>query len=132
MVLRLVFLVIVVIGLVAIFGGLIPNASMMGLLQTLPTPILTVAYAGEINQLSSLVEEFMELRQNRNSANAQVMAENLDRKINNLQLVKTYCNEEISTLELVFMKNPYNKLQKICPELKNVSLLKAAQIFRQI
>ena len=60
------------------------------------------------------------------------MAEKLDAKINNLQLVKLFCNEEISTLELVFMKNPYNKLQKICPELKNVSLLKAADIFRQI
>ena len=132
MALRLVLLVIVVVGLVAIFGGLIPNASMTGIFQTLPTSILTVAYAGEINQLNSLVEEFLELRQNRNSANAQEMAENLDEKINNLQLVKMYCNEEISTLELVFMKNPYNKLQKICPELKNISLLKAAELFSQI
>jgi len=132
MVLRLVLLVIVAVGLVAIFGALIPNASMMGLMQILPAPVLTVAYAGEINQLSSLVEEFLELRENRNSDNAKELAENLDEKINNLQLVKMYCNEEISSLELAFMKNPYIKLQKICPELKNVSLLKAAQIFRQI
>jgi len=131
MVLRLILLVVVVIGLVVIFGGLIPNAS-MGLFQSLPVPILTVAYAGEINQLSPLVEEFLELRQHRNSANAQEMAEKLDEKINNLQLVKLFCNEEISTLELVFMKNPYNKLQNICPELKNVSLSKAAGLFRQI
>lgn len=132
MVLRLVLLVIVAVGLVAIFGGLMPNASMMGLLQTLPAPVLTVAYAGEINQLSPLLEEFLELRQNRNSAKAQDMAEKLDTKINNLQLVKMFCNEEISTLKLVFMKNPYNKLQEICPELKNVSLPKAAQLFSQI
>jgi hypothetical protein len=132
MALRLILLVIVVVGIVAIFGGLIPNASMIGLFQTLPAPILTVAYAGEINQFSSLVEEFLDLRQNRDSAKAQEMAENLDAKINNLQLVKTFCNEEISTMELAFMKNPYNKLQKICPELKNVSLSKAAQLFRQI
>jgi len=132
MVLRLVLLVIVAVGLVAIFGALIPNASMMGLMQILPAPVLTVAYAGEINQLSSLVEEFLELRENRNSDNAKKLAENLDEKINNLQLVKMYCNEEISSLELAFMKNPYNKLQKICPELKNLSLSKAAQIFRQI
>ncbi len=131
MVLRLILLVVVVVGLVVIFGGLIPNAS-MGLFQSLPAPILTVAYAGEINQLSPLVEEFLELRQHRNSANAQEMAEKLDEKINNLQLVKLFCNEEISTLELVFMKNPYNKLQNICPELKNVSLSKAAGLFRQI
>ncbi len=132
MALRLVLLIIVVVGLVTIFGGLIPNASMIGLLQTLPAPVLAVAYAGEINQLSSLMEEFLELRQNRNSANAQEMAENLDEKINNLQLVKMYCNEEISTLKLVFMKNPYNKLQKICPELKNISLQKAAELFSQM
>ena len=131
MVLRLILLVVVVVGLVVIFGGLIPNAS-MGLFQSLPVPILTVAYAGEISQLSPLVEEFLELRQHRNSANAQEKAEKLDDKINNLQLVKLFCNEEISTLELVFMKNPYNKLQNICPELKNVSLSKAAGLFRQI
>ena len=131
MVLRLILLVVVVVGLVVIFGGLIPNAS-MGLFQSLPVPILTVAYAGEINQLSPLLEEFLELRQHKNSANAQEMAEKLDEKINNLQLVKLFCNEEISTLELVFMKNPYNKLQNICPELKNVSLSKAAGLFRQI
>ncbi len=132
MVMRLVLLVIVVVAFGAIFGGLIPNASMMGLMQILPAPVLTVAYAGEINQLTSLVDEFLELRENRNSDNAKELAENLDEKINNLQLVKMYCNEEISSLELAFMKNPYNKLQKICPELKNVSLLKAAQIFKQI
>jgi len=132
MVSRLVLLVIVAVGLVAIFGGLIPNASMMGLMQILPAPVLTVAYAGEINQLTSLVDEFLELRENRNSDNAKELAKNLDEKINNLQLVKMYCNEKISSLELAFMKNPYNKLQKICPELKNLSLSKAAQIFRQI
>jgi len=51
---------------------------------------------------------------------------------NNLQLVKMFCNEEISTLELVFENNPYKKLQQICPELKNLSLPKAAQLFSQI
>lgn len=132
MVLRLVLLVVIVIGLVGIFGGLIPSANMMGLLQNLPAPVLTVAYAGEINQISSLVEEFLELRNNRNTDNAKELAENLDKKINNLQLVKMYCNEKISTLDLVFMENPYNKLQKICPELKKLSFSKAAQLFRQI
>ena len=132
MVLRLVLLVVIVIGLVGIFGGLIPSANMMGLLQNLPAPVLTVAYAGEINQISSLVEEFLELRNNRNTDNAKELAEHLDKKINNLQLVKMYCNEEISTLDLAFIENPYNKLQKICPELKKLSFSKAAQLFRQI
>ena len=105
---------------------------MLGIVQTLPAPLVTVAYAGEINQISSLVDEFIELRENRNSKNADKMAEKLDKKINNLQLVKMFCNEEISTLDLVFEKNPYKKLQKICPELKNLSMSKAAQLFSQI
>jgi len=132
MVLRLVLLVTVVIVLVGVFGGLIPSGNMLDIVQTLPAPLITIAYAGEINQLSTLVDEFLELRHNRNSDNAEEMAEKLDEKINNLQLVKIFCNEEISTLELVFEHNPYKKLQQICPELKNVSLPKAAQLFSQI
>ena len=132
MVLRLVVLVMVVVGLVAVFGGLIPSGNMLDIVQTLPVPLLTVAYAGEINQLSPLLDEFLELRENRNSNNAEEMANKLDKKINNLQLVKMFCNEEISTLELVFEHNPYKKLQQICPELKNLSLPKAAQLFSQI
>ena len=122
----------IVIVLVGVFGGLMPSGNMLGIVQSLPAPLVTVAYAGELNQLSSLVDEFLELRENRNSDNAQEMAEKLDKKINNLQLVKMFCNEEISTLELVFEHNPYKKLQQICPELKNMSLSKAAQLFSQI
>jgi len=122
----------IVIVLVGVFGGLMPSGNMLGIVQSLPAPLVTVAYAGELNQLSSLVDEFLELRENRNSDNAQEMAEKLDQKINNLQLVKMFCNEEISTLELVFEHNPYKKLQQICPELKNMSLSKAAQLFSQI
>jgi len=132
MALRLILLVIAVIALVGVFGGLIPSGNMLDIVQTIQAPILTVAYAGEINQLSSLVDEFLELRQNRNSDNADEMAEKLDKKINNLQLVKMFCNKEISTLELVFEHNPYKKLQQICPELKNLSMSKAAQLFSQI
>ena len=132
MVLRLILLVMVVVVLVGVFGGLIPSGSMLGIVQSLPAPLLTVAYAGEVNQFSSLIDEFLELRENRNSKNAKVMADKLDTKINDLQLVKMFCNEEISTLELVFERNPYKKLQQICPELKNISLPKAAQLFSQI
>ncbi len=132
MALRLILLVIAVIALVGVFGGLVPSGNMLDIVQTIQAPLLTVAYAGEINQLSSLFEEFIELRENRNSKNAEKMAEKLDKKINNLQLVKMFCNEEISTLELVFEHNPYKKLQQICPELKNISMSKAAQLFSQI
>ena len=132
MVMRLVLLVVVVIAIVGIFASITSPANMMGIFQYIPTSILTVAYAGEVNQLSSLVNDFIELRNNRNSDNAKELAEDLDQRINNLGLVKVYCNEQISTLELAFEKNPYKKLQKICPSLKDLSLTKAAQLFGQI
>jgi len=129
---RLVLLVVVVVAIIGILASLSPSATMMGIFQHITTPILTVAYAGEINQISSLVDDFIELRNNRNSDNAKELAEDLDQRINNLGIVKAYCNEKVSTLELAFEKNPYNKLQKICPALKDLSLAKAAQIYGQI
>ncbi len=121
-----------IVTIIGIFGALGPSASMMGIFQNLSAPIFTIAYAGEISQISSLVDDFIELRENRSSDNAEKLAANLDQRINNLQIVKIYCNEEISSLELAFEKNPYKKLQQICPELKNLSMSKAAQLFRQI
>ncbi len=132
MVLRLVLLVVAIVTIIGIFGALGPSASMMGIFQNLSAPVFTIAYAGEISQISSLVDDFIELRQNRSSDNAEKLATNLDQRINNLEIVKIYCNEEISSLELAFEKNPYKKLQQICPELKNLSMSKAAQLFRQI
>ena len=132
MVLRLVLLVLAIVTIIGIFGALGPSASMMGIFQNLSAPIFTIAYAGEISQISSLVDDFIELRENRSSDNAEKLAEDLDQRINNLEIVKIYCNEEISSLELAFEKNPYKKLQQICPELKNLSMSKAAQLFRQI
>lgn len=132
MVLRLVLLLVVVFGIIGILGSLVPSATMIGLFQSLPTTVVSVAYAGEINEIKSLVDDFIKLRNNRNSDNAIVMAEKLDQRINNLGLVKQYCKEKISSLKLAFEKNPYNKLQQICPSLKDLSLANAAQLFRQI
>lgn len=131
MVLRLVLLAIVVIGTVAILGSLVPSAT-MGLFQSLPTTVVSFAYAGEINEIKSLVDDFIKLKNNRNSDNAIEMAEKLDQRINKLELVKQYCKEKISSLKLAFEKNPYNKLQQICPSLKDLSLSSAANLFRQI
>ena len=132
MVLRLVLLVLAIVTIIGVFGALDPSASMMGIFQNLSAPIVTIAYAGEISQLSSIVDDFLELRENRNSDNAEKLSADLDQRINNLEIVKNYCNEEISSLELAFEKNPYKKLQKICPELKNLSMTKAAELFRLI
>ncbi len=132
MVLRLVLLVLAIVTIIGIFGALGPTASMMGIFQNLSAPIFTIAYAGEISQISSLVDDFIELRENRNSENAEKLAAELDQRINNLGIVKNYCNEEISSLDLAFEKNPYKKLQQTCPELKNLSMSKAVELFRQI
>jgi len=132
MVLRLVLLAVFVVGLVGILGSLVPSATMMGIFQYLPTTVVSVAYAGEINEIKSLVGDFIELRNNRNSDDAKELAEKLDQRINSLELVKIYCGEKISSLKLAFEKNPYDKLQQNCPSLKDLSLTKAAQLFRQI
>ena len=132
MVLRIVLIVLAIFAVVGIFGALSPTGSMMGIFQNLAAPVVTIAYAGEISQISSIVDDFIELRENRSSEDAEKLALDLDQRINNLELVKAYCNEEISSLELAFERNPYKKLQKICPELKNLSMSKAAELFRQI
>jgi hypothetical protein len=131
MVMRLVLLVVVVVGIVGILGSLVPSAT-MGIFQSLPATVVSVAYAGEINEIKSLVDDFIELRNNRHSDAADEMAQKLDQRINKLGLVKQYCNEKISSLKLAFEKNPYNKLQQICPSLKDLSLSSAANLFRQI
>ena len=132
MVLRLVLLVLAIVTAIGIVGALSPSGSMMGIFENLSAPIVTIAYAGEISQISSIVDDFIELRENRNSDNAEALAADLDERINNLGIVKNYCNEEISSLDLAFEKNPYKKLQQTCPELKNLSMTKAAELFRQI
>ena len=132
MALRLILLVVVVLAITGILTSLSSSANMMELLQHVPKPILTVAYAGEINEISKLVEDFIDLRKNRHSDNAIELANDLDQKINALGIVKSFCNEEISSFELAFEKNPYKKLQNICPALKDISLSKAAQLYGQI
>jgi hypothetical protein len=123
--------VVVIVGLVAILGGLVPSAT-MGIFQSIPVTVGSVVYAGEINEIKSLVDDFIKLRNNRHSDSADEVAQKLDKRINNLGLVKQYCNEKISSLQFAFEKNPYTKLQKICPSLKDLSLTNAAQLFRQI
>ena len=131
MVLRLALLVIVVVGIVAIIASLTPTAT-MGVFQSLPATVVSFAYAGEINEIKSLVDDFIKLKNNRNSDNAEIMAEKLDQRINKLELVKQYCKEKISSLKLAFEKNPYAKLQQICPSLKDLSLTSAANLFGKI
>ena len=101
-------------------------------IQNLQTTVATVAYAGEFNEIKKSVDEFLVLRSMRGTDDGRILAERLDERINNLQLVKMYCIEEISTHDLAFEKNPYQKLQQLCPKLTSVSFSKAIDLFSMI
>ena len=129
---RLVAIILIAIALVGIFGNLSSEGNLATTFENIQTSVTTVAYAGEFDQIKTAVNEFMYLRTILGTDNAKVFAEKLDEKLNNLELVKIYCSEEISTLDLASERNPYKKIQQICPKLNDVSLSKAAQLFRLI
>jgi hypothetical protein len=132
MVLKLVIFLIIGLVLIGIFGNFSPVATMTGSVQSLYTSVTTAALAGELTEIRNVINEFLVLRQIRSSDEGELLAEELDHRINNLQLVKMHCNEKISTLDLAYEKNPYEKIQQLCPTLKNLSFSKAAQLFRLI
>ena len=131
MVMRLVVIVLIAVALVGVFGNF-SQGNLASTFSNIQTSVTTVAYAGEFEEIKTAVNEFMHLRTIRGTDDAKLYAERLDNKLNNLELVKIYCNEEISTLELVYERNPYEKLQEICPKLEELSISKAAQLFSLI
>ena len=122
----------VIVVLVVFFTNIAPHADMNSTIQSLQTSITTIAYAGEFDEIKIAVDEFMYLRTIPGTEEGKVLAEKIDERLNNLELVKMYCDEEISTLKLVNENNPYEKIQQVCPKLKDLSLSKAAQLFRLI
>ena len=132
MVLKLFLLVIVVFAVIALVGNLSPQGGMTGAIQNIQSSVVTVAYVGEFNEINDIVKEFIELREMRGSDDAQLDAAKLDERINNLGLVKTYCKESLSTMELAFDQNPYERLQEMCPALKDISFSRAVELFRLI
>lgn len=101
-------------------------------LQNLPISIGKVAYAGELVEVRLAIDDFIVLRQMGPSQDAKIFAGNLDQRINQLNLVKMGCSQEISTYELAFKTNPYETLKDICPSLNDISFSKAIQLFRMI
>lgn len=101
-------------------------------IQRLQNSVTTVVYAGEFEQIRTAVDEFMVLRTIGDTPDGNDLAARLDQRINNLQLVKTYCSQEISTMELAYENNPYKKLQEICPALNDVSFTRAVNLFELI
>lgn len=132
MVMRLVVIALVAIALIGIFGNMSSQGNLGATFQNIQVSMTTVAYAGELDEIKTAVNEFMYLRTIRGTDDGKILAEKIDDRLNNLELVKIYCNQEISTLELVYEKNPYKKIQEICPKLEELSLSKAAQFFRLI
>ena len=130
--LKIALLFLVAVVFVVIFANLSPQANMNNVVQTLHNSVTTVAYAGELDEIRKAVDEFMVLRTIHDTEEGNVLAAKLDERINDLHLVKTYCTEEISSMELVHQNNPYNKLQEICPTLKDISFARAIQLFELI
>jgi len=118
--------------LVALFINLSPDGDLNSTIQSIQTSVTTIAYAGEFNEIQKAVEEFLVLRTIHEKEEKQLFASKIDERLNKLQLVKIYCDKEISTLELVNEKNPYTKLQEICPAIKNIPFSQAAGLFRHI
>ena len=125
-------MLLAVVALVVIFTNLAPQADMNNTIQRIQNSVTTVAYAGEFDQIRTIVDEFMVLRTIHDTPEGADLAERLDEKINNLQLVKVYCTQEISTMQLVNESNPYKKLQEICPALNDVSFTRAVNLFELI
>lgn len=132
MVLRIIYIGLILVALVGIFGNMLSPGDLGTTFQSLQTSITTVVYAGEIEEIRTAVDEFLVLRTIQGTQDGKVLAEKIDERLNNLELVKMYCEQEISTLELSYEYNPYEKIQQICPKLKDLSFLKAVELFRLI
>ena len=132
MVLKIVIFVVILIAFVGIVGNFSPQAIMTNAFQNIQTSVVTAAFSGEFNEIEGIVNDFLVLREIRNFEDVQIKAAKLDERINDLELVKSYCEEKISSLELSRESDPYERLQKICPALKSISLSQAMQLFRQI
>jgi len=92
---------LVVTALVALFVNISPDGDLNSTIQSVQTSVTTIAYAGEISEIQKAVEEFFILRTIHDKEERQLFASKIDERLNKLQLVKIYCDKEISTLELV-------------------------------
>ena len=121
------------VGLITTYLNIFTTQAQVGsIIETLQTSSALIPYIGELGEIRVLVNDFLKLRESLNSPDSKVKAAELDSKINSLELVRKYCDQKISILELAFENDPYAKLQQVCPALKKVSFSRAAQIFGQL
>ena len=132
MVMRIILIVIFVVVAVGIYGNFSQQGNMATTFENMQTSMTTMVYAGEFDDIKKSLDEFLYLRTIRGTDDGKLLAEKIDQRLNNLELVKIYCNEKISTMDLVYERNPYERLQEICPKLESLSISKAAQLFRLI
>lgn len=128
--LKILFLILAV-GIAGISGNYIQSAEMNNVVGLLHGSLGVVSNPGELDEIRSAVKDFIDLRKHRNSEDAKIKATELDQRLNSLELVRTHCTESISTLDLAFESDPYEKLQQICPILKNLTFSRAVQLFTQ-
>ncbi len=112
--------------------SLLSSAEMSESVQSLQFSMATLAYSGEVNEIRIAVNDFMKIRQDPYSEESKIKAQELDQKLNDLELVKTNCKNKISTMELAIQDEPYRKLQENCPILKKVSFSKAAYLWSSL
>ena len=131
--LRAVLLSIVMAGLIAIYlNTYTSEAQTYNILEPVYTSFALVAYGGELSQVHDIVSDFLQLKNFPTRPDAKLKATELDDRINSLEIVKNFCNQKISTLDLALENDPYGKLQQICPVLKNLQFSKAAQLFSKL
>ena len=129
---RIVLLGITAFAVFGIADAFLYKGSLASTVQNVKSSIEMIAYTDEISEIPNVVDEFLYLRTIRGTEGGNDLAAKMDEKINNFDLVKMYCNQRISTLELAYENDPYEKLQQLCPSLKSVSFSKAAELFRLI
>ena len=132
MVSRIVLLLIIAFAVFGMADAFLYKGTVASTVQNVKSSLQMIAYADELNEIPNIVDEFLHLQTIRDTEEGKQLAVKIDEKINNLDLVKTYCNQRISTIELAYENNPYEKLQQMCPSLKSVSFTKAVELFRLI
>src|SRR3972149_3561200 len=132
MVTKIIFFLVIAFGLFVIVDTFFRQGTMTSTVQNIKSSIEMIAYTDELDEISKVVDEFLVLRTIRGTEDGKELATKIDERINNLDLVKMYCSQRISTLELAYENDPYEKLQQLCPSLKSVSFTKAVELFRLI
>src|SRR3972149_8572884 len=132
MILRIALFLIIGFAVFGIADTLLYQGTLTSTVQNLKSSIEMIAYADELDDIPKVVDEFLVLRTIRGTEDGKELATKIDERINNLDLVKMYCKQRISTLELAYENYPYENLQQLCPSLKSISFAKAVELFRLI